>query len=222
MNTIVSHDYGRDFPYHNCYELMRQFTEARTPGSKDNIWFAEHPSVFTLGLNSNTEHLLTQTTRIPVIKTDRGGQITYHGPGQLLIYFLFDLKRLQIGVKTFVHTLEQIVIDLLAVYDLPGERMNGAPGVYVEGNKIAALGIRVKQGRCYHGLSLNYAMDLTPYQHINPCGYPDLKVTQLRDFGIDITRQELMVGLEHQISRLFHMKIDHTEIATAELSINLI
>ncbi len=159
---------------------MQAFTAARTPDTPDELWLLEHPPVFTLGQAGKREHLL-QDIGIPVVPIDRGGQITYHGPGQVVIYLLLDLKRRGYGVKELVRRMEQAVIDLLAEEGILGERLDGAPGIYVQGAKIAALGLRVKGGCTYHGLALNVAMDLAPFQAINPCGYAGMAVTQLQD-----------------------------------------
>ncbi len=160
---------------------MQAFTAARTPDTPDELWLCEHPPVFTLGLAGKPEHLL-RDIGISLVKIDRGGQITYHGPGQLVCYLLLDLKRRGLTVRTLVHRMEQAVIDLLASYELAAERREGAPGVYVNGAKIAALGLKIKNGCSYHGLALNVAMDLAPFAAINPCGYPGMAVTQLADF----------------------------------------
>ena len=170
--------------YLRCWRDMQQFTAARGPTTADEIWFLEHPPVFTLGRNGKAEHLL-ETGDIPVIRVDRGGQVTYHGPGQLVVYTLLDLRRRQLGVQSLVNRLEQAVIDLLAEHAITAERRSGAPGVYVDGCKIAALGLRVRKGCCFHGLSLNVDMDLSPFARINPCGYRGLPVTQLTELGIN-------------------------------------
>jgi lipoyl(octanoyl) transferase len=170
--------------YRESYARMRAFTEARAAGTADEIWLLEHPPVYTLGLNARREHLL-DCRQIPVIATDRGGQVTYHGPGQLLVYLLLDLDRLGFRVRALVRCLEQAVIDYLRSCGLDGARRPGAPGVYIGGAKIAALGLRIRNGACYHGLALNVDLDLEPFSGIHPCGYPDLAVTRLRDFGID-------------------------------------
>ena len=164
---------------------MRAFTLARTEDTADELWLLEHPPVYTLGQGAEHGPL---ANGIPLVKADRGGDITYHGPGQLVVYTLVDLARRGIGVKRFVALLEQAVIDLL---EGQGERRAGAPGVYVHGAKIAALGIRVRQGRAYHGLSLNVDMDLSPFSSIDPCGHPGLAVTQTRDVGIAGDRSEI-------------------------------
>jgi lipoyl(octanoyl) transferase len=164
-----------------AWQDMQTFTAGRGPDTADEIWLLEHPPVYTLGMAGKREHLLADIG-IPVIPIDRGGQVTYHGPGQLVAYLLLDLRRLGYGVKELVRRIEQAVIDLLAGFGIPGERLAGAPGVYVRGAKIAALGLRVKNGCTYHGLALNVDMDLTPYRAINPCGHPGMPVTQLRDW----------------------------------------
>lgn len=157
---------------------MQAFTAGRTPETPDELWLCEHPPVFTQGLAGKPEHLL-RDIGVPVVKIDRGGQITYHGPGQIVCYLLLDLKRRGLTVKGLVNRMEQAVIDLLADYKIVAERQAGAPGVYVGGAKIAALGLKVKNGCCYHGLALNVAMDLAPFAAINPCGYEGMAVTQL-------------------------------------------
>lgn len=166
--------------YAACLAAMQDFTDRRDADTSDALWLVEHPPVFTLGLAGKTGHVL-DAGDIPVVRCDRGGQVTYHGPGQVVLYTLLDLGRAGLGIKTLVSTLEQAVIDLLAERNVSAERRAGAPGVYVAGAKIAALGLRVRRGCCYHGLSLNVAMDLEPFARINPCGYAGLPVTQLRD-----------------------------------------
>ncbi len=169
--------------YVEVWEAMREFTAERGRGTTDEIWLVEHPPVYTLGLNGIPDHILDPGT-IPVVRTDRGGQITYHGPGQLVVYVLLDLARRGLGVRRLVHALEQAVIDLCGEFGLPAARRPAAPGVYVGGAKLAALGLRVRRGCSYHGLALNVEMDLMPYTGIDPCGYPGLRVTQLRDLGV--------------------------------------
>ena len=174
--------------YEPTWRAMQQFTAARTAATQDEIWLTQHTPVYTLGLAGKPEHLLRVDTGIPLIKTDRGGQITYHGPGQLVAYVLLDIKRRGVGVRTLVRKLESAVINLLATYDITAHYRADAPGVYVMGNnteaKIAALGLRIKNGCCYHGLALNIDMNLASFTHINPCGYAGLAVTQLRDLGV--------------------------------------
>jgi lipoyl(octanoyl) transferase len=161
---------------------MRAFTDGRGPETPDELWLTEHPPVFTLGQAGKPEHLLDPGA-IPVIRVDRGGQVTYHGPGQVMAYLLLDLKRRGLGVRELVERLEQAVIDLLAAHGIDAHGRRDAPGVYVGAAKIAALGLRIRHGRSYHGLSLNVAMDLEPFDRINPCGYPGLEVTQLSALG---------------------------------------
>ena len=176
--------------YEPTWRAMQGFTAGRGPETPDEIWLVEHPPVFTLGQAGKREHVLTDIG-IPVVAIDRGGQVTYHGPGQVVAYVLLDLKRRGYGVKELVRRLEQAVIDLLAEFGVAGERLAGAPGIYVKGAKIAALGLRIKNGCSYHGLALNVAMDLTPFAAINPCGYAGMAVTQTRDQGIPLTPTEL-------------------------------
>jgi len=162
---------------------MQDFTQSRNPDTDDEIWIVEHSPVYTLGRNGKKEHILQQTD-IPIINTDRGGQVTYHGPGQLVIYILLDLHRRKLGVRQFVSLIEDSLIQLLSEYAIKAYSDPKAPGVYVDGSKIAALGLRVSKGRTTHGLSLNVDMDLTPFQAINPCGYKGLTITQCKDLGI--------------------------------------
>ena len=162
---------------------MQRFTRERDAGSADELWLCEHPPVYTLGVSAPAP-AQPSLAGIPVVATDRGGQITYHGPGQVIVYLLLDLTRRGLKVRELVRRMEQAAIELLADLGLDGERRTGAPGVYVAGAKIAALGLRVRQGSCYHGLSLNCDMDLQPFQHIDPCGYRGLAVTQLREHGV--------------------------------------
>lgn len=159
---------------------MTEFTNQRTPDTPDQLWLVEHPPVFTQGQAGKAEHLLFPGD-IPVVQTDRGGQVTYHGPGQLVAYPLLDLRRLNIGVRELVTRIEQTIIATLAHYDIESAAKADAPGVYVSGNKIASLGLRVRRGCSFHGLALNVDMDLSPFQRINPCGYQGLAMTQMRD-----------------------------------------
>jgi lipoyl(octanoyl) transferase len=168
--------------YAPVVDRMREFTETRTAATRDEVWLLEHPPVFTLGRAALAEHVLDPGP-VPVVRTDRGGQVTYHGPGQLVIYPLLDLRRHGLGVRHFVSLLEGCVIELLAGYGIAAGRRAGAPGVYVGGEKIAALGLRVRRGCSYHGISLNVDMDLAPFTRIHPCGYPGLRVTQLAAFS---------------------------------------
>lgn len=184
LRSIQPRQLGR-VDYEPTWRAMQDFTAARTPDTADELWLLEHPPVFTLGLNGKPEHLLDPGT-IPVVKIDRGGQVTYHGPGQLVVYTLLDIGRRNMGVQKLVQTLEQAVIDLLGEFKVNAVARRTAPGVYVDGAKVAALGLRVKRGRTYHGLALNVDMDLAPFSRINPCGYAGMPVTQLRDLGISL------------------------------------
>jgi len=166
--------------YLDAWQKMQAYTDARTPDSDDEIWLLSHPAVYTLGKNGKPEHIL-DAGDIPVINSDRGGQVTYHGPGQLVAYILFDIARARIGVRQLVTIIEQSVIDLLADYGVTANARADAPGVYVNDAKIAALGLRVRKGRSFHGVSLNIDMDLEPFSRINPCGYRDLQVTQMSE-----------------------------------------
>ena len=171
--------------YVPVWRAMQSFTAARGAGTQDELWLVEHPPVYTLGLNGKTQHLPRTDNGIPVISVDRGGQITYHGPGQIVVYTLLDPRRRGLGVRALVRKLENAVIELLADYGLEANGSVDAPGVYVAGAKVAALGLRVRNGCCFHGLSLNVDMDLSPFRSIDPCGYPGLQVTQLHDLGIE-------------------------------------
>jgi lipoyl(octanoyl) transferase len=180
---------GRE-DYTKVFDAMKAMTAAAgLVPVPDQFWLVEHPPVFTLGLAGKREHLL-RDIGVPVVDSDRGGQVTYHGPGQVIVYMMVDLKRAGLGVRELVNRIEQAVIDLLAGHGVPARRRAGAPGVYVgpadDEAKIAALGLRVKNGRTYHGVALNVDMDLSPFAAINPCGYIDLRVTQTRDLGIDL------------------------------------
>jgi lipoyl(octanoyl) transferase len=176
--------------YEPTWRAMQAFTAVRTPETPDELWLVEHPPVFTLGQAGKREHVLADIG-IPVVAIDRGGQVTYHGPGQVVVYVLLDLRRRGYGVKELVNRLEQAVIDLLAGLDIAASRRDGAPGVYVNGAKIAALGLRIRNGCSYHGLALNVDMDLAPFSAINPCGYEGLAVTRTRDLGITQTAAEM-------------------------------
>lgn len=185
--------------YERTWQAMRHFTGSRTPETTDEIWIVEHKPVYTLGLNGKREHLLS-TGSIPVIQSDRGGQVTYHGPGQLVIYPLLDLKRLKLGVRQLVTLLEQAMIETLARQGIKANSRADAPGVYVAGKKIGSIGIRIKKNASYHGLSLNNQLDLSPFNHINTCGYPGLEVTRLADLGVTISNTELASALIEAIT----------------------
>ena len=175
--------------YEPTWRAMQAFTAAREPDTPDELWLLEHPPVYTQGQAGRPEHLIAETA-IPVVPIDRGGQITYHGPGQLVAYVLVDLRRRGYGIRELVTRMEQAVIDLLAAHGVIAERRAGAPGVYVDGAKIAALGLRVKHGCTYHGLAFNVDMDLGPFAAINPCGYAGMRVTQCRDLGVMLSLQQ--------------------------------
>jgi lipoyl(octanoyl) transferase len=162
---------------------MQQFTETRGPDTPDELWFTEHPPVFTLGLNASREHLLAPGD-IPVVQVDRGGQVTYHGPGQLMVYPLLDLKRSGLGIRALVTALEQAVVDLASGFDIRAASKAGAPGVYVHGRKLASVGLRIRRGASYHGMALNVDVDLEPFSRINPCGFEGLEMTDLRRLGV--------------------------------------
>ncbi len=185
--------------YRATWEAMRAFTDARDLDTADAIWLLEHPPIFTLGQAGRLEHV-RDPGAIPVVQTDRGGQVTYHGPGQIIAYVLVDLRRSGVGVKRLVHLLEQAVIELLAAVGVAAEARADAPGVYVAGAKIAALGLRVRHGCSYHGVALNIDMDLEPFRRIDPCGYPGLAVTQVADLitGVDFDATAAALGASLQ------------------------
>jgi lipoyl(octanoyl) transferase len=186
--------------YRRTWEEMKAYTHRRDLLTPDQLWITEHPPVYTQGLNGRAEHILNSAD-IPVVQVDRGGQVTYHGPGQLVIYCMLDLNRLGIGVKKLVARLEESVIDWLQQQGVSAHTRAGAPGVYVDQAKIAALGLRIRKGCCYHGLSVNVDMELEPFSRIDPCGYPGLAVTQLRDLGVDVGIEQLGDELADIISR---------------------
>lgn len=169
--------------YKTAWQAMKIFTDTRSPQTDDEIWLLQHPAVYTQGIAGKPEHLLVKN-EIPVIKSDRGGQITYHGPGQLIAYLLLDIRRLKLGVRELVRRMEKAVINLLDEYHVKAHGRNDAPGVYVGTAKIASLGLKIKKNFCYHGVALNVDMDLRPFSAINPCGYAGLQVTQTKDQGI--------------------------------------
>ncbi len=168
--------------YEPTWRAMQRFTDERGPQTPDEIWLLEHPPVFTLGMNASRDHLLAPGD-IPVVQIDRGGQVTYHGPGQLVVYPLIDLRRAGLGVRDLVTALERGVIDCVAELGIRAECRKDAPGVYVQGRKLASVGIRVRRGASYHGIALNVSVDLEPFRRINPCGYAGLEMTRLADLG---------------------------------------
>ncbi|MGH8702132.1 MAG: lipoyl(octanoyl) transferase LipB [Burkholderiales bacterium] len=187
--------------YEPTWRAMQKFTAERAAGAADEIWLLEHPPVYTLGVAGRAEHLPRVANGIPVVRTDRGGQITYHGPGQIVIYTLLDLRRRGLAVRPLVRLLELSVIDLLAAYGVSSAARVEAPGVYVDGAKIAALGLRIRDGCCYHGLAFNADMDLAPFHAIDPCGYSGLAVTQARQLGIAEAPELLGEKLIHHLLR---------------------
>ncbi len=195
---MVRHLGRRD--YGPVWQAMQRFTAQREATTPDELWLLEHPPVYTLGLGGREEHLLAPGA-IPVLRCDRGGQVTYHGPGQLVAYLLLDLRRRALGIRQLVHDTEAALMRLLAAYGIEGRRRQGAPGVYVGEAKLAALGFRVRRGCCYHGLSLNIAMDLEPFRRINPCGYAGLDVTQLADLGGPTDAGQVAADLSRQLAQ---------------------
>ncbi|SFK50267.1 lipoyl(octanoyl) transferase [Lysobacter sp. cf310] len=202
-------DLGRQ-PYEPVWRAMQAFTDARDADTPDELWLVEHDPVFTLGQAGKDEHVLMPGD-IPVIHVDRGGQVTYHGPGQIVLYPLLDLRRLKVGVREYVDRIEQAVIDTLAEWNIEGARRDGAPGVYVAGAKVMALGIRVRRGCTFHGLAFNIAMDLSPYQRINPCGYQGLQVTSVVDLGGPSGLDAVKPVLVDQLARQFGLTVETAE-----------
>jgi lipoyl(octanoyl) transferase len=187
--------------YETVWQAMQEFTDGRTAATEDEIWLVEHPPVFTLGQAGRKEHILASGD-IPVVQSDRGGQVTYHGPGQIVAYPLLDIRRLGMGVRDLVCGIEESIIRVLKEYGVTARRAAGAPGVYVNGEKIAALGLRVRRGCSFHGLAFNINMDLKPFERINPCGFEGLKVTQLSAFnpaGINQVQNSLMSSLAQML-----------------------
>jgi len=191
--------------YEPLWRAMQKFTDSRTPMTPDEIWFTEHSPVFTLGLNASRDHLLAPG-EIPVIQTDRGGQVTYHGPGQLMIYPLIDLKRARLGVRSLVTALELTVVDLCADSSIEARSRVDAPGVYVRDKKIASVGLRVRRGASYHGMALNIDVDLEPFSRINPCGFSDLEVTNLKSIGITDGWDAIQKSVQDHLLRRLHLQ----------------
>ncbi len=209
---IVVRSLGRE-TYEPLWRRMQEFTDTRDESTADEIWFTEHPPVFTLGLNAGREHLL-DTGDIPVVQVDRGGQVTYHGPGQLMIYPLIDLKRARLGVRQLVTGLEQSIIDLLAGHGIEAVARRDAPGVYVAGRKLASVGLRIRRGASFHGMALNIDVDLEPFSRINPCGFSNLEVSNLRALGIDDERDCIRAAVETSLLR--HLRLQDEEIFRAD------
>lgn len=209
-------DLGRQ-PYEPVWHAMQRFTDARGDTTGDELWVVEHEPVFTLGQAGKEEHVLAPGD-IPVLHVDRGGQVTYHGPGQIVVYPLLDLRRLGIGVRDYVCRIEQAIIDTLDEWNIAAERREGAPGVYVGGAKIAALGIRVRRGCSFHGLAFNVGLDLEPFHRINPCGYAGLAVTSVLDLGgpsgIDAVKPVLLSHLARQFGLDLHATPESPDLTT--------
>jgi lipoyl(octanoyl) transferase len=191
--------------YASTWHAMQRFTAERDAGCADEIWFLEHDPIFTLGMNARRAHLIAPG-EIPVLQIDRGGQVTYHGPGQLVVYPLVDLKRAALSVRDLVSALEGAVINYAAQLGIRAHRRDSAPGVYVDERKLASLGIRIRRGSSYHGLALNVDMDLEPFDRIDPCGYPGLKMTQLADLGAPQRVETAAAGLEPHLTRALFAK----------------
>jgi lipoyl(octanoyl) transferase len=213
MSNIVIREFGLQ-PYESVWHAMQEFTNMRDESTPDEIWFTEHEKVFTLGLNTAPEHLL-ETGDIPVVQVDRGGQVTYHGPGQLMIYTLINLRRAGLGVRDLVTALEQSVVDLAAEYGIEAASRSDAPGVYVDGVKLASIGLRIRRGASFHGMALNVDADLEPFSRINPCGFKDMDVIDLASLGAD---NELSVVRDRLLPHLMrHLKMDQA-LSSANLS----
>ena len=216
-HTCIVRDLGRQ-PYEPVWRAMQAFTDTRDEGTPDELWLVEHDPVFTLGQAGKPEHVLMPGD-IPVVQVDRGGQVTYHGPGQIVAYPLLDLKRLKIGVRDYVCRIEQAIIDTLAEWNIDGARRDGAPGVYVNGAKIAALGIRVRRGCTFHGLAFNIAPESTPaFQRINPCGYQGLQVVALQDLGGPSSLEAVKPVLVDALARQFGLSLRHADALPAQLA----
>ncbi len=201
-------------PYEPTWRSMQRFTDERTDATPDEIWFVEHPPVFTLGLNASREHLLCPGD-IPVIQIDRGGQVTYHGPGQLVIYPLLNLKRLKVGVRDLVVALENAVIDYVADLGLAASGSREAPGVYVDGAKLASIGLRIRRGASYHGMSVNVSLDTEPFGRINVCGHQGLTVTRLVDHGIRLDVDGVARGMTPYLERRLGCRAISTDLRAA-------
>ena len=192
-------------PYRDIWQRMQAFTDTRQADSDDEIWFVQHEPVFTLGLNADRSHVLNPGN-IDVVQIDRGGQVTYHGPGQLVVYPLIDLRRLNMSVRQLVSALEHVVVDTVAGYGITAAARRDAPGVYVDGAKLASIGLRIRRGCCYHGMALNVAMDLEPFSRINPCGFADLAVTQLEELAGISDLDQVQKDLEPALAAVFAAK----------------
>lgn len=208
-NTVYTRNLGL-IDYLEAWHAMQSFTNQRHENTSDEFWCLQHPAVFTQGQAGKPEHILNAGD-IPVIQTDRGGQVTYHGPGQCVVYLLADIRRMGLGVRSFVSKIEQSVIDLLADYHIKAANDPKAPGVYVDGAKICSLGLRIRRGMSFHGLSLNVDMDLSPFQQINPCGVANLPVVQMHDFIVDLNYNEVQQRLIRHLCH--HLDYSHTALS---------
>lgn len=216
MNTVIRELGLQD--YESCYKAMQGFTAQRIATQANELWLVEHPSVFTQGLGGKPEHIL-DAGNIPVIQTDRGGQVTYHCPGQLVVYLLLDINELKLGAKDYVYRLEQGIINFLNALDLNGERKAGAPGVYVNNEKVAALGIRIKRGYTYHGIAININNDLSAFRRINPCGYMNQKVTSLANLNCDFSLEASKPLITQHLLNVLNLS-ETTEINNDKTVIN--
>jgi lipoyl(octanoyl) transferase len=186
-------------PYQDIYKDMKEHIQNF---SSNQVWMLEHDAVFTLGTAADESHIIN-AAQIPVIQTDRGGEVTYHGPGQLVIYFLIDIKEIKLGPKALVQKLQELISSILGHYDIESSFIEGAPGVYVDDKKIASIGLRISQGKTYHGISINVDMDLTPFSFINPCGYEGLEVTQIKNYDSNVKMKDVESIAQKEISKIF-------------------
>ena len=199
MKNNLKFSYLGKQPYQDTYQDMREHIQNF---SSNQIWMLEHDAVFTLGTAADESHIIN-AGQIPVIQTDRGGEVTYHGPGQLVIYFLIDIKEIKLGPKALVQKLQELISSVLGHYDIESSFIEGAPGVYVDDKKIASIGLRISQGKTYHGISINVDMDLTPFSFINPCGYEGLEVTQIKNYDSNVKMKDVESIAQQEISKIF-------------------
>ena len=199
MKNNLKFSYLGKQPYQDTYKDMKEHIQNF---STNQIWMLEHDAVFTLGTAADESHIIN-AGQIPVIQTDRGGEVTYHGPGQLVIYFLIDIKEIKLGPKALVQKLQELISSILGHYDIESSFIEGAPGVYVDDKKIASIGLRISQGKTYHGISINVDMDLTPFSFINPCGYEGLEVTQIKNYDSNVKMKDVESIAQQEISKIF-------------------
>ena len=199
MKNNLKFSYLGKQPYQDTYKDMKKHIQNF---SSNQIWMLEHDAVFTLGTAADESHIIN-AGQIPVIQTDRGGEVTYHGPGQLVIYFLIDIKEIKLGPKALVQKLQELISSILGHYDIESSFIEGAPGVYVDDKKIASIGLRISQGKTYHGISINVDMDLTPFSFINPCGYEGLEVTQIKNYDSNVKMKDVESIAQQEISKIF-------------------